>query len=265
MSNGKRALKRPSLTITVFSKSQVESRGGAIGSGWQPDNSVFDQLMSQLGPQSPAVLRYATGGAEASLDISFRPRRVSSEAAGGRSPSAEPLPDSMTKEAETFVLQTAFFELSGRLNLFEFANYDTCYGTKSETTGGGLITFLVPSARCLSTAACSEMLRFAGRLMGFALRSRCQVNLQLAPFLWQIILNPALSTSLFRDGHTDVDTVEDYPVLHRMLTHDHRSLMQKYMNAALSLRAGLLEVVPGHSLVLFTPDEFVHIVCGVSE
>eukprot|EP00946_MAST-07B_sp_MAST-7B-sp1_P000621 g621.t1 len=190
-------------------------------------------------------------------------------------------------------------ELVWPLRLFEEA--EAYQGTMSYRSGSSdkyndSSAALVPATGYTTTGRHLHLYRFVGKIMGIAIRTGTPFGVRFAPFVWKLLLNPLEELSvedlapLDRGGVlqilSDPELAKDYTKeVEEALRASQseggqrtpfsvdtdaagrartRVLSRRLSNARLAIdemRTGLLDVVPGHSMHLFTWEECARMVC----
>ena len=117
-----------------------------------------------------------------------------------------------------------------------------------------------------------------GWLIGIALRTRTSFSIDLAPFMWKLLIDPTIQLTVndlipldhngaieYIESNSDKDIIqnifcENVPKDTRKRVLDVR--LNRSKKVMLNIRSGLLDIIPGHSLAMFTWKEFKSIVAG---
>jgi hypothetical protein len=113
-------------------------------------------------------------------------------------------------------------------------------------------------------------LKCVGWMIGVALRTRTSFPLRFAPLVWKLLVDPTVPLTaedlapLDSNGalaHLEREASAQAAVRARVVAVRLRRVKQ----AMWQVRSGLLDILPGHSLALFTWDEIKDLVAGKKE
>lgn len=246
------AKKRPSITLVIQEKGTNGMHDLLVNTARDFrrsfDESIFGQLFGQLWNCDPAIFRCSTDRIEPSLLVSLKLRSQASKETNSISCQ---LPETRSLEAESFAVENAFQDLISKLNVFKSFQ---CDGSQDHE-------YFIPTMLSIQPALMREIYQFMGRLMGFALRAGLTFPVKLAPFLWEIILNPSTCSIFCKENQeSSTNNMRRFPVFQK-LRHSENNLKQVgfefFIRAALHMRSGFLDVIPGHMLALFEPREMI--------
>ena len=200
-------------------------------------------------------------------------------------------PDQMDRENQEQLFLHVAKELVWPLRMFDVVPQD-CFNAEHASDNRNV---LVPSEIHASSWQRSHLYRYVGKMIGIGLRTCTPFDLPLAPFIWKLLINPGVP--LFFDDVAPLDEAGALQVLTDLeLAKAHSLEIEETFRAYLGskmpekftidveagvrvrfrvlkdrldrvrvalseIRAGMLDVIPGHTLSLFTSQELKELVC----